>query len=262
LHNKYGFIDRGVGALRISSFKTFIGTLALITSMMTPAVADGGVEDLERLLNEKNTKNLKLEKSKTDLARVQKHDGALRLTSNKNELIRLDKDAASVIINNPQHVNIMLDSPRLLIVMPRDPGTTSFTVLDAKGQVVLEKDVIVTNTQPQYVRVRRMCTPMDASCVPTAYYYCPDGCYEVTPVQNQGIGEVFAPPPAGAGAAALNAAQAASSLAGGRATAPSNQGTAPPAAAEAESAPAVDEFNPIGSNGEPTGEPPPAVIVK
>ena len=112
----------------------------------------------------------------------------LRLTSNKNRIIRLDQDAASVIVNNPVHAVVMLDSPRLLIVMPRQPGVTSFTVLDSAGNVILHKDIIVTNVQPRYVRIRRMCGGGDASCVPAAYFYCPDGCYEVTPVGDAGTG--------------------------------------------------------------------------
>jgi len=128
----------------------------------------------------------------------------LRITSDKNALVRLDHDAASVVINNPNTASVMLDSPRLLIVVPHQPGATSFTVLDAKGEVVLQKDILVTNVQPQYVRIRRMCAGNDASCAPAAYYYCPDGCYEVPTLPNSGNGTT--PPPAAAANTAINAA--------------------------------------------------------
>lgn len=126
-----------------------------------------------------------------------KQDDALRLTSNKDQIIRLDQDAASVIVNNPAHATVLLDSPRLLIIMPRDPGATSFKVLNGDGAVILQKDIIVTNAQPKYVRIRRMCTG-GAGCVPEAYFYCPDGCYEVTPVAG-GTGAIGIPPPIGGG---------------------------------------------------------------
>lgn len=129
----------------------------------------------------------------------------LRLTSNKNELIRLNEDAASVIVNNPDHATVLLDSARLLIISPRTPGTTSFTVLNAAGQVILQKDIIVSNANAakKYVRVRRICNGQDASCVPAAYYYCPDGCYEVTPVAPGSSGTVPAPV-GGTGSATAN----------------------------------------------------------
>ncbi|MBI3440771.1 MAG: pilus assembly protein N-terminal domain-containing protein [Proteobacteria bacterium] len=134
---------------------------------------------------------------------------ALHLTSDRDALLRLDQDAATVIVNNPAHVSVMLDSPRLLVLMPRQPGATSFTVLGNQGEVILRKDVIVSNVQSKYVRIRRICGANDASCSPAAYYYCPDGCYEVTPVAA-GQGGNVPPPPANV--AAKEAADAAASL--------------------------------------------------
>jgi hypothetical protein len=57
--------------------------------------------------------------------------------------------------------------------------------------------VIVSGTvKPQYVRIRRACGPTDAGCAASSYYYCPDGCYEVTPVGGE-QGSVQAPPVVG-----------------------------------------------------------------
>lgn len=113
-------------------------------------------------------------------------DDAIRLTPDRTRILRLDQDAASVIVTNPAHAAVIMDSPRLLVVMPRAPGTTSFTVLNREGQTILERSVIVTGAQQKYVRVRRMCAEGDASCAASAYYYCPDGCYEVQPVADDG----------------------------------------------------------------------------
>jgi hypothetical protein len=140
------------------------------------AMADGSdvsaqsSSDLGRLLG----------KSETQQGASVNDGGILRLTNNKNEIIRLDQDAASVIVNNPEHIAVMLDSPRLLIVLPRQSGATSFTVLNAKGETILEKDVIVSNVKEHYVRIRKACSGSNQDCVPASYYYCPDGCYEVT----------------------------------------------------------------------------------
>lgn len=149
-------------------------------------------------------------------------DDALRITSNKDLLLRLDKDAAAVIVNNPETVSIMLDSPRLLILMPRKPGATSFTVLDGNGDLVMQRDVIVSNVQSKYVRIRKMCNGADTSCQPAAYYYCPDGCYEVTPVTAT-AGDNIPPPPAVAAKEALDSQV----KTGNAPTAPTNSGETP-----------------------------------
>lgn len=110
----------------------------------------------------------------------------LRVTPDKTAMVRLNADAASVVVTNPAHAVVQLESPRLLVIMPREPGTTGLTVLDRNGKVILQKNIIVSAAQPRYVRVRRACGQQDPACVPSAYFYCPDGCYEVTPVAGDG----------------------------------------------------------------------------
>ena len=169
----------------LKSWRIILIGCALI-SFSLAAHADGIENDvLKRLLGD----------GKTVIKPIE--DDTLRLTTDKNKLIRLEKEAASVIVNNPEHAQVMLDSPRLLIVMPRQPGATSFSVLDARGNVILHKEIIVTNVTPHYVRIRRMCSGNDASCAPSSYFYCPNGCYEVTAV-GEGSGGGVPPPPAAA----------------------------------------------------------------
>ena len=159
----------------------YVGLAFVLFSV--PALAGGGDndDDMFRFMGRTNVISAEMIK-----------DGTLRLTPDEHKLIRLNQDAASVIVNNPVHAEVLLDSPRLLIVMPRQPGTTLFTVLNALGETVLQKIIIVTNVKSKHVRIRRICSRDDPSCVPTAYYYCPDGCYEVTPVVQKGSN---APPP-------------------------------------------------------------------
>lgn len=121
-------------------------------------------------------------------------NGPLQMTMDQNRLVRLEQDAASVIVANPGHISVSLDNPRLLILTPHEAGATSMIVLDGAGKTILEQDIIVTNVQPQYVRVRRICSGSDGSCVDKSYAYCPDGCYDVTPVPAD-AGASGAPPP-------------------------------------------------------------------
>jgi hypothetical protein len=116
-------------------------------------------------------------------AAVAEDDDVIRLTPDKTKIIHLTQDAASVVVTNPAHASVLLDSPRVLVVMPRVPGTTSFTVLNANSKVIAEKTVIVSAAnKAKYVRIRKICDGTGGACVPTSYYYCPDGCYEVLTV--------------------------------------------------------------------------------
>lgn len=169
--------------------------------VLSPARADGGEALLQRLLEDGGTKTAQTAPGKaatatkttqtTTAARSQPRE-ALRLTPDRTEVIRLDQDAASVVVTNPAHAQVMMETPRLLLVMPRTPGSTSLFVLNADGQAILERDIIVSAASRPYVRIRRSCT--GSSCQPDAYYYCPDGCYEVSTVPTS---NTQAPPVAG-----------------------------------------------------------------
>jgi hypothetical protein len=119
------------------------------------------------------------------------------MTPDKSKLVRLHEDAASVVVTNPTTISVLLDSPRLLVILPRLPGTTTFTVLNSGGKIIMERTVIVaTAAQPKYVRIRKLCQGGDPNCVRSAYFYCPDGCYEVLPV-NPEASAAQAPPISG-----------------------------------------------------------------
>ena len=107
-------------------------------------------------------------------------DAPVRISPSKSEILHLERDAASVIVSNPAHAAVLLDSPRVLIVLPRAPGATSFTVLDSAGETILEKKVLVSSGSEPYVRVRKVCGSGAGDCSANSYYYCPDGCYEVS----------------------------------------------------------------------------------
>lgn len=182
------------------------GFATLLAFTGTAAFADG-VEQMSRLLKagDSTTNTAPAQKAATP-----KGDPlAIRLTPDRTKILRLRENAASVIVANPAHASVTLDSPRLLILMPRQPGTTSFTVLNAAGKVLLERNIIVSGAQPQYVRVRRVCGSDSGSsgCQSSNYYYCPDGCFEVTPVTDEGSNNI--PEVQGSGGGAALAAEAA-----------------------------------------------------
>lgn len=105
---------------------------------------------------------------------------SLKMTPDKSELVRLDGHAASIIIGNPNHISILADSSQTLVLVPRAPGATHFTVLDKNGAVVMQRHVIVASPKEKYMRVRRSCAGSDDdSCQATSVFYCPDMCHEI-----------------------------------------------------------------------------------
>lgn len=103
----------------------------------------------------------------------------LNLTQDKSEMVRLDSDAASVIVGNPNHVSVLLDTPTTLVVVPRAAGASHFTVIGKDGEVIMQRHVVVGGGKEQYVRIRRSCGSNSRGCEATSVYFCPDMCHEV-----------------------------------------------------------------------------------
>ena len=111
----------------------------------------------------------------------------IRLTPDKSELIRLDRDAVSVVIGNPAHLSVLLDTPRVVVLIPRIPGATHFSILDRNGDVIMQRHAIVASPKQEYVRVRRSCINAgDGACSATSVYFCPDMCHEISVEQPEG----------------------------------------------------------------------------
>lgn len=111
----------------------------------------------------------------------------LNLTPDKSIIVRLDRPAASVLVGNDAHVNVLIDTPTTLVVIPRMPGASYFTVLDQERRIVMKRHVIV-GPGGQYVRVRRSCANTSSSaCQHTSTFYCPDGmCHPIETQQRPG----------------------------------------------------------------------------
>lgn len=104
----------------------------------------------------------------------------LRITSDKSEIVRLDHEAGTVVVGNPAHITVMAENTRTLVISPKAPGATYFTVLDAVGNVLMQRHVIVGSPGKKYIRVRKSCAAMEkGDCKSTQVYYCPDMCHEI-----------------------------------------------------------------------------------
>jgi hypothetical protein len=104
----------------------------------------------------------------------------IKLTPDKSELLRLDQPAGSIIIGNPNHLSILADTSQILVLIPRVPGATHFTILDREGNVMMQRHAIIASPQEKYIRVRNSCAGAgDAACETTQVFYCPDMCHKI-----------------------------------------------------------------------------------
>lgn len=105
----------------------------------------------------------------------------LNLMPDKSELVSLDRDASSVIVGNPSHATVILDTPRLAVVVPRASGATYLSILDKDGNVIMQRHVVVAAPKKNYIRIRRSCnTGSGENCQPESVYFCPDMCHEIS----------------------------------------------------------------------------------
>lgn len=103
----------------------------------------------------------------------------LNLTADRAELVRLDTDAASVIVGNPENVNIQMENRKLMVLTPAKSGATYMTILDDSGKVVMQRHIIVSSPKNNYIRIRRSCNGNMKNCAQTTVYYCPGMCHAV-----------------------------------------------------------------------------------
>ncbi len=104
----------------------------------------------------------------------------VRLTPDRSEIIRLDRESRTIIVGNPDHLSILADTSKTLILVPRMPGATHFTVLDGHGQVIMQRHAIIASPKERYIRIRRSCANSDdEDCQETSVYFCPDMCHKV-----------------------------------------------------------------------------------
>lgn len=104
----------------------------------------------------------------------------VRLTPDKSELVRLKREAGSVVVGNPAHVSVLMDTPQLAVLVPKSPGATYITFLDDDGGVIMSRHIIVAAPSEKYIRVRRACiNSSDENCASTSVFYCPDMCHEI-----------------------------------------------------------------------------------
>ncbi len=146
----------------------------LMVFALTPALAQDNVQNVDILpaLTVSDDIDLPADSEETH--------PPVRLTPDKSELIRLDREAVTIIVGNPEHVSVLADTSKTLVLVPQLPGATHFTVLDSHGEVIMQRHVIIASPKERYVRIRRSCAGASSDeCQETSMFFCPDMCHEI-----------------------------------------------------------------------------------
>ena len=64
--------------------------------------------------------------------------------TNKAHLIQLDENADVVLIANPEIADVVVESPRTIFLLGKQPGETSLFILGVGGKDIIRSAVVVT----------------------------------------------------------------------------------------------------------------------
>lgn len=150
-----------------------------LTILVTFGLWAGYAHAADVIQNSEDTMDMPAVSATEDTEELNAAYPVMNLTQDKSEMIKLDQEAASVVVGNPNHISVLLDTPDTLIVVPRLAGASHFTVIGKDGSILMQRHVIVGAPKEKYVRIRRSCNSDDRNCQATSTYFCPDTCHEV-----------------------------------------------------------------------------------
>jgi hypothetical protein len=124
----------------------------------------------------------------------------IAVTLDKAKILRLDRPAAVIILAKPEIADVVLESPRFLFLIGRQPGETSFTILDSARNEILAGVLAVVPEDERHISVIRHCSAKGGgNCAPEETLSCVAG--RCTTVETPGAGVKTT---GGAGAGAPN----------------------------------------------------------
>ena len=93
-------------------------------------------------------------------------DGLLSVTIDKAHLMRLDKDASTIMVGDPTVADVVLESPRLVLIVGIAPGETNLYILDGEGAEIVHTDLLVVPNANREVALDRNIVEVTFSCAP------------------------------------------------------------------------------------------------
>ncbi|MFD0988104.1 pilus assembly protein N-terminal domain-containing protein [Methyloligella solikamskensis] len=82
-------------------------------------------------------------------------EGVIEVPLDKAKLVHLEEPAAEIIVGNPSIADIAVQNSKLLVVTGKSFGRTNLIVVNAKGDIIEESDLTVSDPSNGMITVHR-----------------------------------------------------------------------------------------------------------
>jgi len=82
-------------------------------------------------------------------------EGVIEVALDNAKLVHLDEVAAEIIVGNPSIADIAVQNSKLLVVTGKSFGRTNLIVVNAKGEIIEESDLTVSDPSKGMITVHR-----------------------------------------------------------------------------------------------------------
>jgi Flp pilus assembly secretin CpaC len=96
------------------------------------------------------------------------HAQAIEVLMNQAKIVKLARPADTIVIGNPQIADASVQDASTIVLTGKGFGVTNIVVMDAKGDLIVDEQVVVTGHFANSVRIYRRAEVQTLSCSP----YC------------------------------------------------------------------------------------------
>lgn len=90
----------------------------------------------------------------------------IEVVMNQAKIVKLSRAADTIIVGNPLIADAAVKDARTIVITGKGFGVTNFVVLDAKGDPVVDEQIIVSRSVAETIRVYRRANVQTLSCTP------------------------------------------------------------------------------------------------
>ena len=90
----------------------------------------------------------------------------IEVVMNQAQIVKLSRAADTIIVGNPLIADAAVKDARTIVITGKGFGVTNFVVLDAKGDPVVDEQIIVSRSVAETIRVYRQAKVQTLSCTP------------------------------------------------------------------------------------------------
>ena len=82
----------------------------------------------------------------------------LRVALNKTSILRIERNVSNVSIGNPEIADILVETPRLILIVPKKAGETNLLLFDSNNAAINDFDIIVSPQSLRHLTLYRSTT--------------------------------------------------------------------------------------------------------